>query len=207
MTTKTTTNNADADLMSIRIFTVELTGISPLSFSRKHDTPKVVENETPEAWEKRTWREKLHYMPDTLECYIPPMGFKNGLSESAKSLNEKIPGKRNSTYTKKFERGVVCDQPAMLGIKRDDFLSEELFVPSDGVRGGGKRVWRTFPVVSTWRATAVFQVLDDVIDEAIFRKVLREFGLFIGLGRFRPQNNGYYGRFKVSSVEIQTTYL
>ena len=31
--------------------------------------------------------------------------------------------------------------------------------------------------------------------------ILREAGKFIGIGRFRPRNNGYYGRFDVESVD------
>ena len=29
------------------------------------------------------------------------------------------------------------------------------------------------------------------------------FGLFIGIGRYRPQNGGYLGRFTVKSCKIQ----
>jgi hypothetical protein len=205
MTTKHTKHETEGQLI-LRNFTAELKGISPISFSRHHDTPKVTAKEPADEWEKRTWREKLHYN-DESEVFIPPMAFKNGISEAARFLNLKIKGKGNATYTKHFERGIICQVPALLGVNKDDVQSETLFVPSDGKRGGGNRVNRTFPVIPQWNTVAIFQVWDEIIDEEVFRRVLTEFGLFIGVGRFRPQNNGYYGRFIVQSINVEATTI
>jgi hypothetical protein len=205
MTRQSTTQEAKGQEtvspLTIRHFTTALEGISPLSFSRHHDTAKTTAKETAAQWEERTWREKLHYNTKG-EIFIPPMAFKNGIAEAARFLNLKIPGQKNATYTKHFERGVICDAPAMLGVHKDDVKSETLFLPSDGKRGGGSRVNKTFPVLAQWNATTIFQILDDLIDEDLFRRVLNEFGLFIGVGRFRPQNNGYYGRFIVKNIHV-----
>jgi hypothetical protein len=61
-------------------------------------------------------------------------------------------------------------------------------------------VLRTFPVVPQWSGTLEVTVLDDTIDKETFEKTIREAGLFIGVGRFRPRNGGFYGRFIVESV-------
>jgi hypothetical protein len=135
------------------------------------------------------------------------MAFKNALAEAARYLGLKIPGKRNATYTKHFERGVICQVPALLGIQKDEVQGERVYVPADGVRGSGKRVYRTFPVIPSWECTVIFEVLDDVISPEVFLRVLKECGLFIGLGRFRPKRNGYYGRFVVDNLGIETTEL
>jgi hypothetical protein len=42
--------------------------------------------------------------------------------------------------------------------------------------------------------------LDETITEEVFKLHLEESGKFIGIGRFRPQNNGFYGRFKVNEI-------
>ena len=52
------------------------------------------------------WRERLHVNSDGY-VFIPPMAFKNCISEIAKYRSDKIPGKRNATYTKHFESGVL----------------------------------------------------------------------------------------------------
>lgn len=178
----------------------ELTSISPYSPSRYHETPKL-NKEQPDDYRKRTWREHLHYDADTQEVYIPPMAFKNCLAEAAKFLSVQIPGKGKATYTKHFEAGVLVLEPGYLGIQKDTIESENLFLPSDGVRGSGKRVIKTYPLIREWKTQVTYYVQDDIITEEVFRYHLEQAGTFIGLGRFRPRNNGYYGRFQLQALQ------
>ena len=87
--------------------------------------------------------------------------------------------------------------PIMLGRKVDEVPPEELFVPADCKRGSGRRVTRVFPLISSWKGSTVVHVIDETITEEVLRKHLTEAGNLIGMGRFRPRNNGYYGRFKL----------
>jgi len=91
-------------------------------------------------------------------------------------------------------------EPLVLPIKVDDVKSETLFVPSDGKPGGGKRVEKTFPLISSWSGTIEYIILDDLITQDVFNRVLLASGTLIGIGRFRPRNRGYYGRFAIDSV-------
>ena len=175
-----------------------LHSISPYSQSRHYDVAKLAK-ELPKDYEARTWRERLHVNNDG-NVYIPPMSFKNCLSDAAKYLGIQIPGKGKSTYTKHFEAGVLVIDPLVLPLKRDDVPGEWLFVPSDGKRGGGKRVDKCFPTIQEWRGEVTFFVLDETITEDVFLNHLTQAGQFIGIGRFRPRNNGFYGRFAVDGV-------
>jgi hypothetical protein len=179
----------------LRTATVKLRGISPYSQSRAHFTEKK-DKEGPNDYEERTWRERLH-VNEKGYVYIPPMAFKNSLSEIAKFLGTQIPGKGKSTYTKHFEAGVLVMEPSVLSVKKEDVPGEWLFVPASGVRGDGKRVRKCFPVIQKWDTEVVFNILDDTITPEVFEHHLREAGSFIGIGRFRPRNNGFYGRFAV----------
>lgn len=51
-----------------------------------------------------------------------------------------------------------------------------------------------------WKGRVTYHILDDVIAPEVFEQHLRDAGNFIGIGRFRPRNNGYYGRFKLNKV-------
>ena len=179
--------------------TVQLRSVSPYSQS-KHYTTEKLPKELPKDYEARTWRDRLH-TTDGGEVFIPPMSFKNCLSEAAKFLGIQIPGKGKSTYTKHFEAGVLVTDALMLGINSSDVKGEWLFVPSDGVRGSGKRVDKCFPVIHEWSGEVTFHILDETITEDVFVNVLKQAGAFIGIGRFRPRNNGFYGRFSVESVK------
>jgi len=189
--------------------TVTLKSISPYSQSRHYTTEKK-KGENHRDYEARTWRDRMHSLEDGT-VFLPPMAFKNCLSEAAKFLSMQIPGKGKATYTKHFEAGVLVMEALVLPIKKDQVPGEWLFVPSDGKRGGGSRVEKCFPVIQNWEGDVTFYVLDETLmqkvsvpdsDEEVtaFEYHLREAGNFIGVGRFRPRNNGFYGRFKVEKV-------
>jgi hypothetical protein len=176
-----------------------LRSTTPYSQSKYVQAEKLPK-EASDDYDARTWRERMH-CDDDGDVYIPPMAFKNCLSDAAKYLSIQIPGKGKSTYTKHFEAGVLCVDPLMLGIKRDDVPMEALHVPSDGRRGGTTRVVRRFPKIARWSGDVRFLVLDRTITQDVFRHVLEEAGSLIGIGRFRPRNNGYYGRFAVDALD------
>lgn len=178
---------------------VHLRSASPYGQS-KHVASEKPEKESHKDFEARTWRERIHADKDG-SVFIPPTCFKNCLSEAAKYLSLQIPGKGKSTYTKHFEAGVLVVEGLKLGIKRDEVEGTWLFLPSDGKRGGGRRVDKCMPTIQQWEGEVEFIVLDDTITKEVFEHVLRESGKFIGLGFFRPRQNGYWGRFEVVSVK------
>lgn len=142
--------------------------------------------------------------------FIPPGSFKNCLSEAAQFMSISVPGKGKATYTKNFEAGVMVITPTKLGIHRDKVECESLFLPSDGKRGGSKRVDKYYPFFPSWDGDVEFIVVDDTIlqssiqdkTKTVFEQVLVGAGQFIGIGRFRPRKNGWYGRFSVENVKI-----
>ena len=87
-------------------------------------------------------------------------------------------------------------------IKAESVEGEWLHVPSDGQRGGSKRVLKCFPYVdSGWRGKVSLIIVDDMVTPPVLKLHLVRTGQFIGLGRFRPRNNGYYGRFTVHDIK------
>lgn len=184
----------------MRTVIATLESVSPYSQSKEkdHSFPRK-EKETGEDHEKRTWRERCHY-DEKENLFIPPMAFKNCLSDAARFLGVQIPGEGKSRYTKHFEAGILITEGLTLPVKKKDVEGEWFFVPSDGRRGGGKRVWKCFPVVRSWSGDVTFYILDDKITGDVFKYHLEQAGAFIGVGRFRPRNNGFYGRFKVKDI-------
>lgn len=182
----------------MRTAVASLESVSPYSQSRHIQTPKL-DKESGADYEDRTWHERMHVNDDGF-VFIPPMAFKNCLSEAAKFLARQIPGKGKATYTKHFEAGVLVMDPLVLPIRREDVGRESYFVPSDGRRGSGKRVTKHFPVIPKWAGAVTIYVLDETITQAVLREHLDEAGKFIGIGRFRPRNNGFYGRFVCSGM-------
>lgn len=178
----------------MKIVEVDLVSTAPYSQSRMHDTVRP-DKETHDAFEKRTWREKCT-TDDAGNVVIPAMSFKQALDSVAKRMGIQIPGKGKATYTKHFVGGVICEADVPIGYHKDTIPSITINANSDGIRGSGKRVQRTFPQVPNWKGTARFLVLDDTVTPEVFEKHIREAGRFIGIGRFRPEKGGLNGRFE-----------
>jgi hypothetical protein len=190
------------------VATVALRGISPISFGRHHETPPLSEDESKDAQERRTFRNKAHFS-NSGEMYLPPMMLKKSLQEAASYLSLSIPGKGQSKYTKHFLAGVLVLELAPLTwegkpLKIANAREEVFFVSSTGKAGSGSRVKRHFPTVDQWEVVVQYHILDGTITPAVFERVLGAAGRFIGIGRFRPVNGGYYGRFQILDVKYET---
>ncbi len=198
----------------MRIATAFLKSASPFQYG-KPVPEKKQRDETHDAFEERTWIQRAHVNAEG-NLFIPPMAFKNCLSEAAKYKSIQIPGKGKSTYTKHFEAGVMVVEPLVLPIQvgrldtidcsgdwtpPDGLVCLPLFVPADGRRGSGKRVWKKFPVLEKWEGVVNYIIMDEIIDNDTFEQHLIDSGQFIGVGAFRPRNNGSFGRFDVEKVK------
>jgi hypothetical protein len=90
---------------------------------------------------------------------IPANSLKNCLSEAAKFMSISVPGKGKATYTKNFEAGVMVAKSPSLGIKAANVQHEALFLPSDGKRGGSKRVMKYYPNIPEWECEGEYSLV------------------------------------------------
>lgn len=188
--------------MKYSLATVTITGLSALSQSRQHDDLKL-QGESHEDYDKRTWRSKLNVDAKTGKVVIPAHGMHQAIVAAAKYTGEQIPGQGKKTWTAKFTTGISLLSDINTGLDPEDAQQVTISANADGVRGSGKRVLRRFPLYLEWSATFEVMILDPIITEAQFRKMLEVTGMFIGIGRFRPEKGGTNGRFKVSKIVWQ----
>lgn len=181
----------------MRTCTVKIVGQAPYSASRAHESEKLPK-EGPDAYEQRTWKNKAHIKDG--QVYVPPMAFKMGVDRAAKMLGRQIPGKGKATYTKFFESGVIVTEPVLIAAE-DAIKMERVHANADGVRGSGKRVWRNFPRIDDWTGEVTFHVIADEITNEVFEEAVRYAGIAVGVGRFRPERGGYFGRFEVEAIK------
>lgn len=173
---------------------------SPYQQSKAYTVEKK-SKEGHDAYEKRTWRERCHATKDG-RIFIPALAFKKCLAECAQYLSIQIPGKGKATYTKNFEAGVVVPEDLVVSETKDTVEGRWVFGASDGGRSKkSSRVWKCFPTVAKWSGAVRFFILDDIITEEVFMDVLRQSGIFIGVGTWRPRNGGEHGRFRIKKLE------
>ena len=178
---------------------------------------KKLSEETHAEFEHRIWPEKAHADEDGI-TFIPALAVKNCFAESAKRAGLKIPGGGQSRYTKIAESGTIPLNNIPLGVHRDNLKHFDLFCDAAGKagKGGGARVMRRFPIWRKWEGEIQFRVIDDRLlnnhkykddkgkDKSctVFEYFLRLGGLVVGLGSFRVENRGIFGRYKLTSFEV-----
>lgn len=182
---------------------VVLRGIAPLTQSKFHEMPKL-KGESAGDYDTRTWRGHLHVKETNgvETVVIPAFGVHLCLMNGAKYSKLKIVGAGNATWSAKFKAGIAIHEAAVLDVFADEVKGVAILVNADGVRGSGKRVLRHFPTIPAgWKASFTAVILDEAITKDVFAEMLKQAGLFVGLGQFRPENGGSNGRFIAESIE------
>jgi hypothetical protein len=182
--------------------TLTIESVSPLSQSRQHDEPKL-EREGMDDYDARTWRSKLNIgeRDGKRVVVLPAHGIQQCITAAAKYSKRQIPGQGKATWTAKFAAGIaLLEDPALNNIDPDAVQCVTISANADGIRGSGKRVTRRFPIMPQWSATFDVHILDPIITEDVFREMVQIAGMFIGLGRFRPEKGGTNGRFRLSRL-------
>jgi len=187
----------------MKIADASLVSLSSYSQSRKHNESRK-DKEPWEDYEERTWRLRQHVAPDG-HVFIPPMSFAFSIQTAAQYLSMPIPGKGQSKYTKHFKSGIIVPEGPVLPDLAAEVRGEWFDMHANGRRGSGTRVPRCYPMIDHWEAEVTYYVLDDQIPTEVFEYHLREAGNFIGIGRFRPENGGFNGRFRVEQVTWRET--
>lgn len=190
------------------VATAKLIGVADLMFG-KHVPELKADDETHEQREQRTWKQKVHLTKEG-QCYLPPFALKNGLESAARWLSLKIPGEGHKTFTKRFVAGVLVSDKLLLfdkvgkPIGLDAVEPVPIFAPSDGKRGGPKRVFRIFPTIHDWQTDVVIHVFDNKITANVMERHLKTVGQFIGFGSMRVENGGINGRFAIDKFQTKT---
>lgn len=179
--------------------TYKIQSMSPYS-SSKHFEPDQEPGETAAQYEQRNAKKRCH-VDNNEFVFIPGMAFKYALTSAAKYQKIKKENSGKETMTKHIEAGLLVTANVTLQTKIDEIEYEWFFVPSDGKRSGASRVTKCFPLVRNWESELNIAILDDNVNEEILTECVKRVGMFVGVGRFRPEKGGFYGRFQINDVK------
>jgi hypothetical protein len=99
-------------------------------------------------------------------------------------------GKQNlKRKLKYFETDILVPESMSLMIHKNsvDIKKDQISFNNGNIR--------YFPKIEEWSGTVKFLILNEIITRDVFKKCLKDTGDIVGVGRFRPKMNGYYGRF------------
>jgi len=177
--------------MAENIYNVEIKGITPLLQNR------FAGGEPDTSTKKKTATTKENMVEDTLyevngKTYHPAEAIRQALIESGKAFK-----KGKSNLSKTFASFCMVS-PDAIPLK-EKWITDRRAVVIPSTKG---RVMRNRAKYETW--TLKFQITildDDEISEKVLHDALDYAGHYIGIGDYRPQKKGMYGRFIVSLIK------
>lgn len=138
--------------------------------------------------------EKIYYTGDK-KPYVPSIYIEGCLRESAKQF--KIAGKGKATYSK-YVGATVSVEPGAIVLDPGKWEPFTIATVNPNTKG---RVLTTRPVFNRWSLSFEIICEDDDIAVSTIQDILEYGGKFVGIGDWRPEKKGKYGKFRIVSIK------
>lgn len=149
----------------------------------------------------REQAEKAAYRSPTGQLYLPATAF-SALMRNACRRHKQATSRQSLMYIVPAAV-IITDEIALLhdenGEPIHDFEVDARPVVIPATRG---RITRYRPKIEKWQATFSLEVDTEVLGVATIHQLLEEGGRRIGVGDFRPERGGPYGRFAVINWDV-----
>lgn len=183
-------------------FKVVIKGVTPYMQHRMDDLKL-------EAWEKK--RGPIHERPDVVHddavraeyhcyrsadgpCYIPSDQIRGALIAAGSYVKAKVGGRSKSM--KQIVAAMFMVSQEQIVIPEYDAIDKRSAVN----RNIKARVIVVRPRWNEWAAEFTLSVDEDSITIETIQQIIEYAGKYVGIGSFRPTNNGLFGRFDVVSI-------
>lgn len=186
----------------MKSYKVKITGLSPYMQHRMDDQKleaweklrgKIMER--PETSHEDAIRAEYHcYRNESGSCYIPSDHIRGALIGAGTYVKAKVGGRSKSMKTIVAATFVPAEDQIL--IPDYDAIDKRSAVN----RNVKARVLVLRPKWTTWNAEFTLNVHEDTISIAQIKELLTYAGNYVGIGSFRPTNNGMFGRFEVESI-------
>lgn len=137
-------------------------------------------------------RAEFHcYRNGNNKCFIPADHFRGALIGAGSLVKAKVGGRSKSM--KQIVAGMFMVSPDHIELPDYDSVDKRSAV-NKNVKA---RVIVIRPKWTEWEVKFQLHVMNDTITKETAKDVLEKAGDYIGIGSFRPTNNGMFGRFEV----------
>jgi len=176
---------------------VKITGISPLLMHRFSEEGLEPKKSTRKST-KQTTDDVHSYLYQDKKCgtiYQPSTHIIATLKKGGARFQ--IPGQGKLTYKNMMGSGVVICIPDEI-----PHLYPEWEVDTRSVVIGRARVMRSRPVFKKWALEFELEIDEMEVPNDVVKEILEYSGKRVGIGDFRPEKGGSFGRFEVSKWKI-----
>ncbi len=149
---------------------------------------------TPPGFEKMSPTDQAelcaYRIPETDELYVPGINIQRCLVNAATFSK----GKGRASL-QKIVAACVFVTPEYCGLGTTEYTVDSRSVVNPVTKG---RIMRNRPRLDSWKTTFTLQYDPTLLTAAQLRQVVDDAGSRVGLGDFRPEKKGMFGRFQVT---------
>jgi hypothetical protein len=175
-------------------YEIKLKGITPLLFNRFVDASIDSEVKKRSGSAKSINIENKLYLSDDGKIYTPSTHINGMLINAGK--NFRIQGKSKATYSKIIGSSVEINPDAIIH-KIQKWIPFSISAVNPMTKG---RMMVTRPMLENWNIEFQIKFPDDIPVEVI-KNILDFGGEYVGIGDWRPEKKGKYGKFIVERFE------
>jgi hypothetical protein len=151
--------------------------------------------ERPDVSKEELDRAMYHSYNDEVGFYIPSEQIRQSLINAGSFTKAKVGNAKKSM--KNIVAGMFSIDPEKIRIG-SDFVIDKRSAVNRNIKA---RVIVIRPRWDNWKVSFVLNVDNDTITEETITQIITHAGDYVGIGSYRPQNNGQFGRFRL--VEIK----
>ena len=182
----------------MKTFTLKISGISPLlinRFSEASEVPKTLKKSSKKDYgTPREQAEKTaYYDEDTKRLWVPSTWIKGAIQTIASDY--KLPGTRKSL--KSVSGGAILINEEKIYFD-EKYLLKNIEVDSRPCVIQRARIMRHRARLEKWNLTCSVEIDDTILEVSDVNQVLSDAGKRSGIGDFRPQKGGPFGRYIVT---------
>jgi hypothetical protein len=182
----------------MKVIEVEVNGISPLL---QHRYPLEDSGSQTTAKNRKQQADdiekSLYRLPDGT-IYQPSIHLISTMKKAGAKYQ--IPGQGKLTYKNLIGSGAVIISPDAIPHRNQQYEIDVRPVVVPATRG---RVARKRPVFKTWALKFTIEYDADEISAITIKEILEYAGNRVGIGDFRPEKGGPFGRFMVTNFKEQ----
>lgn len=181
----------------MKTVTTKIEGVTPLIYDRPTYEEITGKTKRQGLVGATPLEERLH--KNGHGVFIPFWWIHKACQVAAKRTKE--PGRRGASYLVSYS-GLVTISTDEIPLTPNEWVrSPENIFSRHLRRKDGNVVWKESPIFREWSAEFQFEV--DGFDTDVLREILEEAGKINGLGGWRPQCGGRFGKFKVVKWEVK----
>ena len=173
-------------------YNVEIEGTTSLLFNRFVDASIDSEVKKRAGSAKKHDPEEKLYKLENGKIYTPSTHIMGMLVNAGK--NFKIQGKQKSTYSKLIGSAVEVN-PDVIEHKIQKWIPFSISAVNPMTRG---RMMVVRPMMEKWRLGFTIKFNDNDIPIDVMKNILDFGGQYVGIGDWRPEKKGKYGKFIVT---------